>query len=326
MSEVRELRPARPDIQGEEPAYMPKPPWKWILSLLAFGALAFVIYTTREAEEASALRTAVLAAHERDLAPIVSRYEDLVGKINGWVVQAAHAEKIEPYVDPRLNVDALHKGDGLYMRIKRHEAKTPDGIVSGLDAMEPDAIARCLGLTPRSVGEMYARGSFLTSEWISQAKETDNVMKLRVIAEEIRQRSERDLPFVAEAVRSQWLMFVLEHGENRRDAPVDVYLYDLRSNKLLLRDHVQAQGALVSARIAVAGVKPGHYASGAQTGAAQDCSIASDLRALTGKGAATFGAEPPTPKDAVESATTPAPARETQPGLEARPDAPAPTD
>ncbi len=309
MNDIRELRPARPEPEGEKPAYMPKLPWKWIGGLGLFIALSAGIYNVREREEEAALRTAIMRAHKQDLAPIVSRFERTVSKINGWTVKAANAKTVEDFVDPRLNLDALHKGKGLYMRLKAEDARTADGIVTGLEVATPDAIARCLGLEPASVGELYARGSFLTSKWIKQADDADGVMKLRVIADEIKQRSTRDLPFVASATGSDWFMLALERGENRREAPVDIYLYDLRNDKLLLRSRVQAEGALVAARIAVGGVKPGAYASGAQTGAAQDCSIASGLRALAGSEATSFAAAPPEPHKAYEAsapATAPA--------------------
>jgi hypothetical protein len=147
--------------------------------------------------------------------------------------------------------------------------------------------------------ELYAKGTFLSAAFIKQAQDAEDVMKLRVVAEEIRQRSQRDLPFVVEALKAQWFLLVLEPGENRRDAPVDVYLWDLRSDALLLSARTQADGVLVSARIAVGGTKPGHYASGTQTGAAQDCSIAANLRTIAGAGgSAAFGSEPPRPRAA----------------------------
>jgi hypothetical protein len=301
MNDIRELRPARPDSGGDKPEYMPKLPWKWIAALAAFLLLSFALYHTRENEEAARLRSAIQKTHGEQLGPIVTRYEELIGKINAWTVEAGNAKAVEQYVDPRLNLDALHRGKGLYMRLNVEDATTPEGILRGLDAETPDAIARCLGLEPQKVGELYARGSFLTNKWVEQS-EGANVMKLRVIAEEIRQRSERDLPFVTEAVRSDWLLFTLQHGENRRDAPVDAYLYDLRSNKLLLRTRVEAQGALVAARIVLDGVKPGHYASGAQTGGAQDCAIANDLRAVAGKEPTTFTSDPPEPRAAYDAA------------------------
>ncbi len=307
MNDIRELRPARPEPEGDKPAYMPKVPWKWIGGLGLFVALSAGIYNVREREEEAALRTAIMRAHKRDLGPVVARFEGLVSKINAWTVAAANAKSVDDYVDPRLNLNALHKGKGLYMRLTATDARTTDGIVTGLDAATPDAIARCLGLAPASVGELYARGSFLTSTWIEQADDAEGVMKLRVIADEIKQRSKRDLPFVATATSSDWFMLALEQGDNRRDAPVDIYLYDLRSNKLLLRSRVQAEGALVAARIAVEGVKPGAYASGAQTGAAQDCSIASGLRELAGSKATSFAAAPPEPHKAYEASMPAAP-------------------
>ncbi len=309
MNEIEELRPARPEPEGDKPAYMPQLPWKWLGGLSLFLVSSVTIYQLHQREEAALLRTAIMRAHKQDLGPIVSRFEDLVGKINGWTVAAGNAETVTNYADPRLNLDALHKGKGLYMRLKAADARTPDGIITGLDAATPDAIARCLGLAPASVGELYARGSFLTSTWIEQADSAESVMKLRVIADEIKQRSARDLPFVAETLRSDWFLLAVERGENRRDAPIDMYLYDLRTNKQLLRGRIQAEGALIAARIAVEGVKPGAYASGAQTGGAADCSIASGLRELTGSKTATFGAAPPKPmQDLTEGQTAKAPA------------------
>ena len=308
MNDIRELRPARPEPEGDKPAYMPKLPWKWLALLSVFLVSSIAFYQLRQHEEAAALRTAIMRAHKQDLGPVVARFEKVVGSINGWTVAAANAKSIERYIDPRLNLDALGKGKGLYMRLSANDARTPEGIIKGLEAATPDAIARCLGLSPQNVGELYARGSFLTAKWIEQADTAEGVMKLRVIADEIKQRSKRDLPFVATALQSDWFMLTLEHGESRREAPVDMYLYDLRSNKLLLRASVQAEGALIAARIAVNGVKPGAYASGAQTGAAQDCSIAAGLRELAGSKSTTFGSAPPEPAKAIQGSLPAAPA------------------
>ena len=101
------------------------------------------------------------------------------------------------------------------------------------------------------------------------------------------------------AIDAQWFMLVIERGETRRTGPVDVYLWDLRNDELLLQTRTEASGALVAARIAVEGVKPGHYPSGAQTGAAQDCSIASQLRQATGAEVVTFASDPPAPRAAL---------------------------
>jgi hypothetical protein len=308
MTEIRELRPARPDVESdEERGYMPKLPWKWILGIALFVGVAATIYQSREREEAGALRGAILQSYQGELAPLVTRYRTLTDKVYGFTRWAARREGPVSYADPRLDLDALHKGKGLYLRVGVKDARGTRGQLVGAAAeMFPDAIARCLGLSPSPAAELFARGSFLERAWLDRTGSGAGVMKLRVVAEELRQRTRRDLPFVAEALSSQWFLLVLERGDTRRDAPVDVYLWDLRKDQLLLSKRVQADGALVSARIAVGGIKPGHYASGAQTGAAQDCSIASQLREMTGSAGATFQADPPAPREAIAPAAVPA--------------------
>lgn len=302
MSELPELKPARPDVRDERPSYLPRLPWRWILSIGLFLTLSIGTCQIRDRQETEALRATVFKSYDEQLKPLAERYQAIASSVRTNTAGAAARAKADTYVDPRLKLDALGGGKGLYLRVKAASVTSAEQVASASLDMEPDAIARCLGLAPALVPELFARGAFLEKDWMDRAREADSVLKLRVVAEELKQRSARDLPFLAEALGAQWYLLVLERGDNRRDAPVDVYLWDLRSNKLLLSTHAQAEGSLVAARIAVGGVKPGNYASGAQTGAAQDCSIAAQLRALTGGAAATFESAPPQPQKALEHA------------------------
>ncbi|MFT3927584.1 MAG: hypothetical protein QM778_33940 [Myxococcales bacterium] len=303
-----DLRPARPEVEDERPAYMPKIAWKWVLGIGSFLVLSVGVHQMRERQETDVLRAALLKARGTDLAPVVARYESVTEKVRRHTQEAARQPRTETFVDPRLRLDALGSGKGLYLRLEESQIPYAGKLDQAKLDETPDAIGRCLGLAPLPAGELLARGSFLDPEWIKQAEDADSLMKLRVVAEELKQRSQRDLPFVVEAVDAQWFMLTVERGANRRDAPVDVYLWDLKSDQLLLRTRTQAAGALVSARIAVEGVKPGHYAAGAQTAAAQDCSIASQVRALTGGEAAAFGSKPPSPREAMGADQPSAPA------------------
>jgi len=303
MSDIHDLKPARPDAGGtsEPKTYMPRLPWRWIGGLGLFLTLSIGTCHIRDRQETDALRATVMKAYNEQLLPVAERYQDVAKKIRADTAGAA-SRPAETYVDPRLKLDALGSGKGLYLRLPATAVvKTPEQVSSASLDMPPDAIARCLGLDPMPVPELFARGGFLEKEWIERANDADSVLKLRVVAEELKQRSARDLPFLAEAVTAQWFMLVLERGDNRRDAPVDAYLWDLRSNKLLLSTHAKATGSLISARIAVGGAAQGNYASGAQTGAAQDCSIASQLRSIAGEQPATFASPAPEPRKALEA-------------------------
>lgn len=300
MSELPDLKPARPDLGPERASYLPRLPWRAILGVTLFLSLSIGTCHIRDRQETEALRSTVLKAYGDQLAPVAERYQAIAAAIRTNTVGAAARARADTYVDPRLKLDALGSSKGLYLRVKASAVKRAEQVASASLDMPPDAIARCLGLAPMAAPELFARGAFLEKDWMSRAHEADSVLRLRVVAEELKQRSARDLPFLSEALSAQWYLLVLERGETRQQDPVDVYLWDLRSNKLLMSAQAKAEGSLVAARIAVGGVKPGHYASGAQTGAAQDCSIASQLRALTGGGAAAvFDSAPPEPRKAI---------------------------
>lgn len=297
--EITQLRPARPDPEGKRPSYMPRLPWKWIGGLGLFFSLSIGTCQIRERQEVAAMKASVLKAQQTQLGSLATRYNKLAGQVYRFTT-AAGQRRPESYVDPRLKLSVLGSGKGVYLRLKANDAVDTPHIQSGGLDMQPDAIPACLGLSPVWFPELYAHGTFLEPRFTDQAKSADTVLKLRVIAEELRQRSQRDLPFVAEALNAQWFMLVLERGDNRRDAPVDAYIWDLRDDTLLFSGSAQADGVLVSARIAVAGTTPGQYAAGKQSGAAQDCSIAAKLRALSGADAPTsFESEPPSPRAAL---------------------------
>jgi len=300
--EITQLRPARPDPEGKRPSYMPRLPWKWIGGLGLFFTLSIGTCQIRERQEVAAMKASMLKAQQTQLGPLATRYNKLVGQVYRFTM-AAGQRRPERYVDPRLKLDVLGSGKGVYLRLKTRDAVDEQHIQNGGLDMQRDAIAACLGLKPVWFPELYAHGTFLEPRFTDQAKNADSVMKLRVVAEELRQRSQRDLPFVAEALNAQWFMLVLERGDNRRDAPVDAYIWDLRDDALLFSGSAQADGVLVSARIAVAGTTPGQYAAGKQSGAAQDCSIGAKLRALAGADAPiSFESEPPSPRAALAAA------------------------
>jgi hypothetical protein len=299
--EETQLEPARPDAGDTSSAYMPRVPWKWVLGIAAFLSVSVGTCYMRDRQEVEALRYKIRDGYASQLSPLSERYVAISGAVRNHVT-AALSKGAQRYVDARLKLDLLGSAPGLYLRVRAPHAKDADSALADAAQLPPDAIARCLGVAPSSASELVTRGSFLDPAFIAQADAADTVMKLRVIAEELRQRSERDLADVGQALKAQWLLLVVERTESRHDGPVDVFLWDLRENALLLSERTEARGALVSARIAVGGSAPQGYAEGAQTGAAQDCAIANAVRALTGGAAPAFAAEPPTPRAAVMAA------------------------
>lgn len=291
------LKPARPDPEELEgrPDYMPRLPWKWALVAVLGIAGVYYGYQHRETARADAMRAQILATHEERLAPLIERYRAFREQIEDWTMEAASAGEPERWVDPRLRIAGLHGGDGLYLRLRASDATSREGIERGARAMREDAITRCLGIAPASARGLYESGSFLMPSWLESVRSESDFMRLRVVDEQLARHLAVDVPVVANLLSAQYFLLIIQQGENRRDAPVDVYLWDLREHAQLLRARIQARGVLVPVRIdrllPGVDVQPAPGVPTTTSAGAHDCSIAAQIKALTGDAPVEVGAD-----------------------------------
>jgi hypothetical protein len=303
MSEER-LRPARPQGDTRKAAYMPRLPWKWIIvgfSLLLFLGVGHWYRTTREAD---AIRAGILSDYEGQLSPLVRRYRGFRHKIEEWVMSSARAGAPRRYADPRLQIAALHRGTGVYLRLRAEDATDEESIERGARNMEADSIGRCLGIAPISLRGFYEGGRFLMPRWLEELRAEGSVARLKVVAEDYTRRRNREIPNLDNAMDAEYFLLAIERGPNRREHPVDVYMWDLRHDRALLSLRAESTGLLIPARIELPGVpraplvRPQAHAQ-----LAADCSIAAQVKEVTGEPALTFGSELPTPGDGGEGET-----------------------
>ena len=281
------LVPARPAGHEESAAYLPKIPWRYVLlGTLSVATVSGGFYW-KEQRKADELRAAMVRVHETELAEARDAYVALRDKLETLILSAPDAAT-ETMIDRRLNIPGLRSGSGLYLRLSLEQAKSKQGIADGAKAMEGDLIANCLGLSPTSARGLYEKGEFLLPAFIEDVKKQTNVMRLRVQDDVLSRRIRSDLPSVLGQLRSEWFMLVLQEGENRRDAPVRVFLWDLAHSELLLRARVKSQGVLITSHILSKGIDPRAAPSAGErtSGAANDCSIASQLKQLANPAAA----------------------------------------
>lgn len=281
------LQPARPDAaEGSgRPAYAPRLPWKWVLLGVLGIAAVFGSYYVRRDQRKEALRDQMLALlSQEQVRELSERYLGFRRRLETWVQEAAAAGEPETYVDPRLNISGLRAGEGLYLRVPADFATSPERIAGAALSMEPDAIMRCLGVAPMSARGLYEKGYFLTPEYEDQVREESDMMELRVLDDQLGRQVQVDAPVVANMLGADWFLLVIQRGENRRDHPVDVFLWDLNRNQQLLRARIQGRGLLVPVRLRFEGVNapraPGRPE--VRSAGAHDCSIASQIRALAG--------------------------------------------
>lgn len=283
------LAPAQPEPEElrSRPVYMPKIPWLAVLAVIASIVGGYSMFQAREAQHADELRRQLLSTQETQLGDVRTRYQAFRARLERWTMEAAAAGEPEQHVDPRLRIAGLHDGQGLYLRIRASDAGSAEGIARGALSMEQDAITRCLGIAPSSMRGLYERGDFLMPEWTEQLEAERDFLRLRVMDEQLARHITADVPVVGTMMQAQYFLLVLQQGENRRDAPVDVYLWDMASETQLLAARVQADGVLLPVRIRTVlpdapEATPPEHAPSMTSGGAHDCSIASQIKALTG--------------------------------------------
>lgn len=276
------LKPARTDLD-EQHAYMPRIPWKWIaLAVLGVGTVV-AGFQIKEQRRADQLRAQIVRVHEQELDPVSNRVLAFRSRLDALVVEAGTREPAR-FIDDRLKLSGLRSGQGLYLRLSAKDVASPKDIARGAATMNADAITRCLGITATSARALYERAGFLEPEWLEERRNEESVMKLRVADEMLAQRIRSDLPAILGMLDSDWFMLVIQQGENRRDHPVDVFLWDLRREQKLLSARIQARGALMPTRIRAQGKLAGAPVNPEQLrgAGAHDCSIASQIKAMDG--------------------------------------------
>lgn len=272
MGDVIRLEPANPDPHPSEMTYLPHIPWK-LVAIVAAGVLLVITFLElRQMRKIETLR-AQIAVTQRELGPMLHKVNLFRDQLVTWTQTAASGR--QPFlVDPRLNISALHRGRGLYLRVPANHA-SPKQIAHAAHAMIPDSIGACLGLDPLSTKPLFKSSRLLDPTLAETIENARGLMRLRVLQEELRRNVDKDLPQLSQLLQSEWFLLVVERGPHRHQGDVDVFLWDLRSHERLLAVRTQANGQLISARTGPRGVRPSKHIG--QVGA-QDCSIASQIQ------------------------------------------------
>jgi hypothetical protein len=310
------LRPATYGDSSKEASFRPRSPWAGLLFVVSAIALAVGLYRWNEARKADEVRTKILTAFQDEVGPAAPRLRDFRERIERWVVEAEGIDDGETWARPGFAIDELHTLRGVYLRIAEEDATDVDALRQAASAMVPDAIGRCLGLSPVALRGFYERGRFLHEGFVDEIEGTDDVMRLRVIEEQLRNNLRRDLPLLVSMAESEYFLLVVQRGETRHENPVDFYLWDMRrdTDALLMRTRAKARGMLITARIGLPGAPYQKRPDvSLRRSGAQDCSLASQARAATGAAPVEFASDPPPPPPppAEDTPAVPAPAEGT---------------
>jgi hypothetical protein len=248
---------------------------------LALFIVAWLVFTGQRLDE----RKGELVGSHQQLDDVRQRVDAYRTRIERLIRQAAADDAPERYADERLQIAALHKGRGIYLRIPREAAESSGSIHEAALGMRGDAITRCLGIAPISLRGFYESQEFLQPTWRDRVLAADDELVLQALENDLRRRIEQDIPSLQNVMGAEYLLLVLESGASRASGPVDVFLWNLRQqDERVLSVRATSRGLLLPARIDLPGVEPGPRVRPLEeSGIADDCSIAAQIKEVTGE-------------------------------------------
>jgi hypothetical protein len=130
----------------------------------------------------------------------------------------------------------------------------------------------------------------LTAKWVSRVEDTNDMQRLSVREEQLRRAIDRELPSLTARVPSDYFLLLVVQGQDRLKDPVDVFVWDLHDDSLVLRTRTENRGKLITVRSQIGPKSESARAEGDPVAVA-DCSIAAHIKAQLGEPTMDLGAD-----------------------------------
>jgi hypothetical protein len=278
--EPSELTPAEFDGVRRN-RYRPRIPWTRVGFVVLIAALVAGAYFWRQKVRADELRDRIRAQHSEQVAPVLEELAatrvELEGKALGAKTGAANR-----LVEAEVPLSALHDKEMVYLQVRAPELATEEGLRAAVESEEEDAVGACLGLELTPLRALSDVPEVLTAKWLGRVEETNDMQRLSVREEQLTRAIERELPALKERVPADYFLLLVVQGKSRLRDPVDVFLWDLEQDKLVLRTRTQNRGRLITVRSQI-GPKADAAKAAGDPIAIADCSIAAHIKAQLGE-------------------------------------------
>ncbi len=278
--EPSELTPAEFDSVRRN-RYRPRIPWARVGFVALVVALITGAYFWRQKVRADQLRARIQAQHAEQVAPVLDELEatrlDLEEKALAAKSGAAHR-----LVEAEVPLSALHDSEVVYLRLRAPELGSEDALFAAIDSEGEDAVGSCLGLELTPLSALFDVPEVLSVEWLDRADETNDMQRLSVREEQLTRAIERELPALRERMPADYFLLLVVQGKSRLRDPVDVFLWDLGQDKLILRSRTENRGRLITVRSQIGPKSDSAKAEGDPIVTA-DCSIAAHIKAQLGE-------------------------------------------
>jgi hypothetical protein len=278
--EPSELTPA--EFEGApRNRYRPGLPWRSIGFVVLVAALIVGAYFWRQKVRADALRERIYALHAQEVAPVLAALEATSVDLRDKTLSAKTGAATR-LVRAELPLSALHDEEVVYLKVRAAALRDEAALQAAVDTTEEDAIGACLGLELTPLAALSEVPEVLTEKWLGRSDDTNDMQRLSVREEQLARAIDRELPALKERLPADYFLLLVVQGQSRLEDPVDVFLWDLGRDELVLRSRTENRGRLITVRSQIGPKSEGAAAEGDPIAIA-DCSIAAHIKAQLGE-------------------------------------------
>lgn len=245
------------------------------------AALIVGAYFWRQKVRADALRERIYALHAEEVAPVLGALEATAADLRAKSM-TAKTGAADRLIEAEVRLSALHDEEVVYLKIRAPELRSEESLMAAIDRGEEDAIGACLGLELTPLSSLSDVPEVLTEKWLGRSDDTNDMQRLSVREEQLRRAIDRKLPALKGRLPADYFLLLVVQGKSRLEDPVDVFLWDLPEDKLVLRSRTENRGRLIAVRSHIGPRSDAARAEGDPIAAA-DCSIAAHIKAQLGE-------------------------------------------
>ncbi|MFA9471341.1 MAG: hypothetical protein ACERNK_12270 [Deltaproteobacteria bacterium] len=278
--EPSELTPAEFDGVRRN-RYRPRIPWARVGFVVLVAALFAGAYFWRQKVRADELRDRIRAQHAEQVAPVLDELEATRIELESKALDAKSGAA-NRLVEAEVPLSALHDKEMVYLHVRASELASEDGLRAAVESEEEDAIGACLGLELTPLSALSDVPEVLTAKWVDRVDDTNDMQRLSVREEQLMRAIDRELPALRERLPADYFLLLVVQGKSRLRDPVDVFLWDLAEDKLVLRSRTENRGRLITVRSQI-GPKADSAKAAGDPIVTADCSIAAHIKAQLGE-------------------------------------------
>ena len=265
-----------------------RPTGRAYLTMLVGLVASLLIYRWVSDRELGERRTSLLAKQRADDATVGKEWAPLRDRLEKFVTDRAGAWTDDKVVQPDATEWSTHVESGIYLRLRIEDAKTPEAIRKAAEDSARDAFTGCMlraenkplaaGVVdagvfpdqPWNLRQAYAATRILTPEWVTQVKEADDSLRLRIFEQQYGKAEHEEIPRAIDIIkRADFFLLVLDEPADDpaamkprfTDGGVDsaeeavqlaphwarVHVLDLKKDQEIVRVRARADGQFVFA-------------------------------------------------------------------------------